>query len=400
MTYVIPSTYTPPLAAQVDAGSPIDEHLMGDTLAADVIAVKAEADALAAAGTNQKGLAPYVLPLRLALGQNQWTGRGREIDLGQTGVFGLSAIVYANGFVYGTRVSGGGFWIYQWNARTFQLVNSVQIYNSGTLNASSDMIFDGTWLWVVNAKTTAAVDQNLYQINPSSLAVNNKFQLAHPLNVATSTLNGICTDGANIWIGSGDGYLEQFNIAALATVNAYLIVAGTTGTTCVAWDGLNIWILTGASSTAQVYQVNTTSGAVLQSFAAHFTNTIVFDGRYIWYQQTTSTSITGINVITGTAEVTVTVTNLQMAMFFDGLFIWCIPQSATANTTIVRIDVRTFAVLTITTGFSYGTWEPFGLFQQMVPGRQMAYDGTLAWIMGDNISNGAAERKIFSLPSF
>ncbi len=216
----------------------------------------------------------------------------------------------------------------------------------------SDMVFDGTHIWVLNF---AAGTISKFRASDNAEIATYATGTGGPLHVAF--------DGAHLWIEhlGGSVSLTKMRAADGVIVATYSNAAiGDTGS--LVFDGTHLWLGEFAGPTLRRFDPRT--GSVTGVFTApHSILNLAFDGTYVWAARQSPGEVSKFRASDGALLGTFPVAASLRAIAYDGQFLW-----ASGGSSIVKLDVATGAVLT-TVPLAAGLFGAFAI----------CTDGTHIW---------------------
>ena len=251
-------------------------------------------------------------------------------------------------------------WVVASNANTLIKINpatNAVIASWSGFNFPSAIVFDGTYIWVIESDIMGTPAGNLKKINPATGAVILSISVG-------GTPDGGCFDGTNIWTGDASGTtIKKINVTTGAVGSP---ISGFSGPTDFAFDGTYVWVCNVETNT--VSKVDPVAGTIVATVTVGSTpQWMAFDGNYIWVSNY-SGSVSKIDPIADTVVSTVSfeVGDYVAGLAFDGRFIW-LALGGTGK--VARIDPLANAV-THTITLDAATPQPHGL----------TFDGYHIWV--------------------
>jgi YVTN family beta-propeller protein len=284
----------------------------------------------------------------------------REVPLLLPGVHLRNTPIQAVVNIESVAYDGLQFWVAARNnpTSTVQRFDAVSNALKGTITYTAPaeprkVVFDGTYVWVFTLN-----ERKAYKYNASGA-----LQSGFPITL-TGDPEGAAFDGNYIWVSTsaGTGTLSRIDVSTRAITNFPVNNNG-----AVAFDGKDLWIIREGAGTTKV---SGTTGAVLfssPSLGGWGTNSVAFDGQYIWSVNVLVDTVSKIDVTTNQVVATVSAYPGAGSLAFDGALMWVVCRD---SNTIVKIDTRTNQIVG-TVQLPAGT-NPYDI----------AFDGTHMWVSG------------------
>ncbi|XHR29838.1 MAG: hypothetical protein ACFUZC_04640 [Chthoniobacteraceae bacterium] len=223
------------------------------------------------------------------------------------------------------------------------------------------------WQFVLNIKGPKGNDG----VNLMRVAVGDSTQIGpllwkcKPPTYAVGTHSqGICFDGANIWVtNNGSNNVTKITAATGAVVGTYSVGTAPVG---ICFDGTNIWVANSGSN--NVTKLTASNGAAVGTYTVGTSpQYLCYDSTNIWVTNAGSNNVMRLTASTGAIAGTYVTDSNPAGVCFDGTNIWV----ANCNYTTQSLSkfVAATGDLVGTYSYKYNVNSPLGI----------CFDGTNIW---------------------
>lgn len=135
----------------------------------------------------------------------------------------------------------------------------------------SDLLFDGSKMWVNGTESGAAVSGTVFCVDPAAPS-------STPTRLNSGTAGRLAFDGARVWTSNNESQVRIYNAGTCTFAGANIATASTA--TAMAFDGSKMWVRTGGG----LSQVDATSLAVTTTgnLTTLTSADLLFDGSAVW----------------------------------------------------------------------------------------------------------------------
>ena len=185
----------------------------------------------------------------------------------------------------------------------------------------------------------------------------------YPLNAGMAYPAAAAFDGTNIWVADGmtTSTVTELSASTGAVENTVTVGSNPQG---LAFDGTNIWVANNGSNTVTKLLASTGASEGTYTVGSN-PQAVAFDGTNIWVANSGSGTVTELLASTGALEGTYTVGSSPYALAFDGISIW-VANSGSNSVTKIPISNPT----------GLATYTPTGVSTP----KALAFDGTNMWV--------------------
>jgi hypothetical protein len=198
----------------------------------------------------------------------------------------------------------------------------------------------------------------------------------YPLNLGEAYPAAVAFDGANIWVADGatTSTVSELSASTGALEGTYAVGSDPQA---VAFDGTNMWVANYGSNT--VTKLLASTGALEGTYTVGSNpQAVAFDGTNMWVANSGNGTVTELLASTGALEGTYTVGSNPYALAFDGTNMW-VANSGSNSVTKIPISNPT----------GLATYTPTGVSTP----KALAFDGTNMWVAN---YGGASVTKVSS----